>query len=227
METKKSKRADLEPKKSIFLQIGIVIALGLTLAAFEWESPVKQIVVTDKWETVSEDFVIKNTVFEDQKPAPKPVSVPVINIVDNDDPVDNDADFDMGIKPEDEIPVYTPPASIKLKEEDSFVDDTPFVSVQIMPEYPGGIGALKAFLSSNIDFPETAARTGIEGTVYVYFVVERDGTVSNIKTLRGINDECNEEAERVIGLLPKWKPGVQQGKTVRVSYTIPVSFKLQ
>ena len=227
METKKSKRADLEPKKSIFLQIGIVIALGLTLAAFEWESPVKQIVVTDKWETVGEDFVIKNTVFKDQKPAPKPVSVPVINIVDNDDLVDKTLDFDMGIKPEDEIPVYTPPASIKLKEEDSFVDDTPFVSVQNMPEYPGGIPALQSFLASNIKFPETAARAGIEGIVYVYFVVEKDGSVSNIKTLRGINDDCNEEAERIIGLLPKWKPGNQQGKTVRVSFTIPVGFKLQ
>lgn len=227
METKKSKRADLEPKKSIFLQIGIVIALGLTLAAFEWESPVKQLVVTEKWETLGEDFVIKNTVIEDKKPAPKPVSVPVINIVDNDDPVDNDADFDMGIKPDDEIPVFIPPVSVKLADENSLPDDTPFVSVQNMPEYPGGINALKTFLATNIKFPETAARVGIEGTVYVYFVVEKDGSVSNIKTLRGINDDCNEEAERVIGLLPKWKPGNQQGKTVRVSYTIPVSFKLQ
>jgi len=227
METKKSVRADLEPKKSIFLQIGIVVALGLTLAAFEWESPVKQIVVTDKWETVGEDLFIKNTVIVDKKPAPKPVSIPVINIVKNDDPVGDPFDFDMGIKPEDEIPVYVPPVSVELEDENSLPDDTPFVSVQIMPEYPGGIGALKAFLASNIDFPVTAARSGFEGTVYVYFVVERDGTVSNIKTLRGINDECNEEAERVIGLLPKWTPGIQQGKTVRVSFTIPVSFKLQ
>jgi periplasmic protein TonB len=227
METKKSKRADLEPKKSIFLQIGIVVALGLTLAAFEWESPVKQIVVTDNWETVGEDLFIKNTVIVDTKPAPKPVSIPVINIVDNDDPVGDPFDFDMGIKPEDEIPVYIPPVSVELKDENSLPDDTPFVSVQIMPEYPGGIDALKAFLASKINFPENAARAGIEGTVYVYFVVERDGTVSNIKTLRGINDECDEEAERVIGLLPKWKPGVQQGKSVRVSFTIPVGFKLQ
>lgn len=227
METKKSKRADLEPKKSIFLQIGIVVALGLTLAAFEWESPVKQIVVTDNWETVGEDFIIKNTVIEDTKPAPKPVSAPAINIVDNNDAVDNIVEIDMGINPEDEIPVYTPPASIKLKEEESFADDTPFVSVQNMPEYPGGISALQAFLASNIDYPEIAARSGIEGTVYVNFVVERDGTVSNIRILRGINDDCNEEAERVIGLLAKWKPGNQQGKTVRVSFTIPVSFKLQ
>jgi len=227
METKKSKRADLEPKKSIFLQIGIVVALGLTLAAFEWETPVKQIVVTDNWETVGEDFIIKNTVIEDTKPAPKPVSAPVINIVDNNDPVDNFVEIDLGINPEDEIPVYTPPASIKLKDEVSFADDTPFVSVQNMPEYPGGISALQAFLASKIDYPETASQSGIEGTVYVNFVVERDGTVSNIKTLRGINDDCNEEAERVIGMFPKWKPGNQQGKAVRVSFTIPVSFKLQ
>lgn len=227
METKKSKRADLEPKKSIFLQVGLIVALGLSLAAFEWESPVKQIAVIDHWETIEDDIVIKSTLIEDQKPAPKPVLAPLLNIVSNDDPTKDDPDIDLGINPEDEIPVYTPPAAVKFADEESVKDDIPLVLVQIMPEFPGGISALQAFLAKNIDFPATAVQTGIQGTVYVYFVVERDGKVSNIKTLRGINDDCDKEAERVISMLPTWKPGSQQGKPVRVSFTIPVIFKLQ
>ncbi len=227
METKKSKRVDLEPKKSIFLQVGLIVALGLSLAAFEWESPVKQIAVIDQWEGVEDDIVIKNTVIEDQKPAPKPVLAPMLNFVSNDDPTKDVPDIDMEINPGYEIPIYTPPATIKLADEESVKDDIPLVVVQIMPEFPGGISALQAFLAKNIDFPSTAVQTGIQGTVYVYFVVERDGKVSNIKTLRGINDDCDKEAERVISMLPAWKPGSQQGKPVRVSFTIPVIFKLQ
>jgi periplasmic protein TonB len=114
-----------------------------------------------------------------------------------------------------------------LEEEKSVVDDVPFVSAQTMPEFPGGIEALRAFLAKNIDFPETASERKIEGTVYVYFVVEKDGSVSNVKTLRGVGAGCDEEAERVIRKLPKWKPGEQQGKRVRVSFTIPVIFDLK
>ena len=226
METKKSNRADLEPKKSIFLQVGLIVALGLSLAAFEWESPVKQIAVPDFWQTVDDDLVIKNTVFEVKKPAPVPVSPPSIRIVDNDEE-GSPVTIDVEINPAEEVPDYIPPVAATLEDEKSVEDDIPFVSVQYMPEYPGGISALQAFLAKNIDFPAAAAQTGIQGTVYVYFVVERDGKVSNIKTLRGINEDCDKEAERVIGMLPAWKPGSQQGKPVRVSFTIPVIFKLQ
>jgi periplasmic protein TonB len=226
METKKSKHADLESKKGIFFQVGLIAALGLSLAAFEWKSPVKQIVVNTPWESVIEDVVIKNTVIEDNRPALKPVMSPTIRIVENDDPVKNDIVIDMGISPDEEGPVYASPAPANLEEEKSLPDEIPFIVVEKMPEFPGGMKALQEFLEKNTEYPQAAAETGIQGTVYLSFVVEKDGSVSNIKTLRGIGGGCNQEAERVIHLMPKWKPGNQFGKPVRVSYNVPVIFRL-
>jgi len=227
METKKSKRADLESKKSIFFQIGLIVALGLTLVAFEWESPVKQIVIDTQWEAVNEDVVIKNTIFVDRKPAPKPVLAPVIRIVDNNTSITQDLILDTEIKPDENQPEYIVPVPVHLEEENSLAEEIPFVAVEKMPEFPGGINALREFLAKNTDYPDAAKETGIQGTVYLYFVVEKDGSISGIKTLRGIGGGCTEEAERVLSMMPKWKPGNQFGKPVRVSYNVPVIFKLQ
>ena len=226
METKKSKRADLESKKSIFLQIGLILALGLSLAAFEWKTPVKQIVVTASWESVPEDVFIKNTIIQNRMPAPKPVVAPTIRIVDNTASVTEDLTIDTEIKPDDIQPEYVAPAQIQLEDEKSFVEEAPFVIVEKMPEFPGGIDAMQEFLAKNIEFPTAATEIGIQGTVYLYFVVEKDGSITHIKTLRGIGGGCDEEAERVISKMPKWNPGNQRGKPVRVSFNIPVIFKL-
>lgn len=227
METKKSKQADLESKKSIFFQIGLIAALGLTLAAFEWKSPVKQIIIDTPWEPVSEDVVIKNTFFEDRKPAPMPVVAPAIRIVDNNTSITEDLIIDTEIKPDDVQPEYVAPVPSHMEEENSLAEEIPFVAVEKMPEFPGGINALREFLAKNTEYPEAAKETGIQGTVYLYFVVEKDGSISGIKTLRGIGGGCTEEAERVLSIMPKWKPGNQFGKPVRVSYNVPVIFKLQ
>ena len=227
METKKSEHADLESKKSIFFQIGLIAALGLLLVAFEWKSPVKQIVVNTQWEAVDEDVVIKNTIFEDSKPAPKPVVAPAIRIVDNNTNITHEMAIDMEIKPNDIQPEYLIPIPAHLDEEKSLIEETLFIVVEHMPEFPGGIKALQEFLARNTVYPRAASEIGIQGTVYLYFVVEKDGSISNIKTLRGIGGSCNEEAERVLSIMPKWKPGNQFGKPVRVSYNVPVVFKLQ
>lgn len=227
MEAKKSKSADLESKRIIFLQVGLIVALGLSLAAFEWKSPVKKMSFTQTWDQVPEELVIKNPVIEDKKPLPKPVLAPLIRIVDNNKEIKDDVKIDADIKPDELIPEYTPPVKMDLQDEQTVDNEETFVVVEKMPEFPGGINALREFLAKNIDFPAAAASTGIEGTVYVYFIVEKDGSISNIKTVRGIGGGCDEEAERVITMLPKWKPGEQRGKPVRVSFNIPVIFKLK
>ena len=97
---------------------------------------------------------------------------------------------------------------------------------EITPEYPGGDKARLNFLRENIVYPKEAKEKRIQGTVYVGFVVEKDGTLSDIKVLRGIGGGCDEEAIRIVKMMPKWKPGKQRGKEVRVSFTMPVRFKL-
>ena len=96
-----------------------------------------------------------------------------------------------------------------------------------MPSFPGGEQKLLEYVAKNTKYPQIARESGIQGRVFIGFVVETDGSISNVKVLRGIGGGCDEEAVRVIKSLPKWKPGKQRGKAVRVSYQIPVNFKLQ
>ncbi len=104
--------------------------------------------------------------------------------------------------------------------------DEIFVIVEDMPQYPGGNNALSAFISQNLKYPENARKNKVEGTVYAQFVVEKDGSVSNIRILQSLHPECDAEVLRVLALMPKWTPGKQRGKPVRVQFNLPVSFKL-
>ena len=106
-------------------------------------------------------------------------------------------------------------------------NDKVFEKVEDMPEFPGGEQAMMDFVAKNVQYPKEAMEKGISGRVFVSFIVEKDGSVSNVKVMRGIGGGCDEEAVRVISGLPKWKPGKQEGKPVRVSYQMPINFKLQ
>ncbi len=99
--------------------------------------------------------------------------------------------------------------------------------VEQMPAFPGGEEKLLEFLSKNIEYPEEARKAEIQGRVFVGFVVEKDGSVGDVKVLRGIGGGCDEEAVRVVKSMPKWKPGMHKGEPVRVSYQIPIHFKLE
>jgi periplasmic protein TonB len=105
-------------------------------------------------------------------------------------------------------------------------DGNAYSVVEDMPEFPGGEEARIKFLSKNLKYPEKAREKSIEGTVYVQFVVEKDGSLTNIKVKRGIGGGCDEECLRVVKLMPKWKPGKQNGKEVRVQYMLPIKFIL-
>lgn len=98
--------------------------------------------------------------------------------------------------------------------------------VDKMPEYPGGNQAMSRFMAENIKYPQEAKTKGVTGVVFVAFIIEKDGSVSNVSVLRGVGAGCNEEAMRVVGKMPKWKPGENKGKPVRVEFNLPVKFKL-
>jgi TonB family protein len=104
--------------------------------------------------------------------------------------------------------------------------DEIFMVVEKVPQFPGGESARIAFMGSNIRYPQEAMEEGIQGTVYVSFVVEKDGSISNIKILRDIGGGCGQEAVRVVSMMPKWEPGTQRGKAVRVQFNMPVTFTL-
>lgn len=227
MELKKSPKADLESKKLIFTEIGLIIGLALMLVAFEWKSYDKT--VMDMGERQAEDITEEIIPITEQKikpPPPAPVQQVVkINIVEDDVEVDDDLDIDVEADQNTEVDEYIAP--VQREDEESAEETQIFMVVESMPEFPGGETALYKFLAENIKYPQMAKESGIQGRVFVTFVVERDGKVTDVRVLRGIGGGCDEEAIRVVKNMPKWAPGKQRGKSVRVQYNLPVKFTLQ
>lgn len=225
METKKTPKADLETKKTVFTEVGLVVALALILFAFNYKSYDKS-EVTDFQVRVDDtpEEIIPITK-QEVKPPPQapPPQVTVINIVNDDVEVETDIDIDVEADQETEIQDYVP----VVKEEEEVVEMEIFTVVESMPGYPGGDATRMQFLQENIKYPQMARESGIQGTVYVTFVVETDGRVTDVRVLRGIGGGCDEEAIRVIQLMPKWVPGKQRGKPVRVQFNMPIKFTLQ
>ncbi len=118
-------------------------------------------------------------------------------------------------------------AQVTVEDEEEEVEDEIFQVVEQDPEYPGGVDALYKFIQQNLKYPQLAKENNITGRVFVQFVVEKDGSVSNVKAARDIGGGCGAEAVRVIKSMPKWTPGQQRGKAVRAAYTLPVNFVLQ
>ena len=226
MEEKKSPKANLENKKLIFTQIGLIISLAIAWMAFEHKSYDKREIdpsLLRQTEVLDEEMV-EITKQEEQKP--QPVEVPKqttqLEIV-QDDVETEDLNINAEVEQNEVIEEYVAPEI----EEEEVVEQEIFQIVEEMPSFPGGDVKLMEYIAKNIKYPQIARESGIQGRVFIGFVVEPDGSISNVKLLRGIGGGCDEEAMRVIKSLPKWKPGKQRGKAVRVSYQIPVMFKLQ
>jgi len=227
MEVKKSPKADLENKKSIFMQVGLVIVLGLVFIAFEWTTTdvdVSQFEIQDDLD--AEEEIIPITRQEEVKPPPPPPPpkvTDVLNIVEDDVELDEELDIeDTEMNQDDEVD-FTDIAVEDEEEEDAPV----FYIVEDMPEFPGGEAALHTYIAKSIKYPVIAQENGMQGRVYISFVIGAKGTVEDIKVARGVDPALDKEAIRVISKMPKWKPGKQRGKPVKVSFTVPINFVLQ
>ena len=226
MEEKKTPKANLENKKVTFLLAGLSISLLLALAAFGYKSYDKEKINEEaSAREVVEDQEMMELIKEEE-PEPQPVEVPKkaiqLEVVDDDVKVE-DVEINAEVDQEEVIEEIV---QVEVQEEE-VVEQEIFQIVEEMPAFPGGEAKLMEYVGKNIKYPQIARETGIQGRVFIGFVVEPDGSVSNVKLLRGIGGGCDEEAMRVVKSMPKWKPGKQRGKAVRVSYQIPVFFKLQ
>ncbi|MDO5315559.1 MAG: energy transducer TonB [bacterium] len=226
MEEKKSPKANLENKKLMFMQIGMIISLLIAWLAFEHKSYDKREIdpsLLNREVTIDEEMV-EITKQDEQKP--QPVEVPKqttqLEIVQDDVEVE-DIEINADVQQDEVIEEYVAPEAV----EEEVVEQEIFKIVEEMPAFPGGEAKLMEYVAKNVKYPQIARETGVQGRVYVNFVVEPDGSVSNVSVLRGIGGGCDEEAIRVVKSMPKWKPGKQRGKAVRVSYMLPVNFKLQ
>ena len=225
MEEKKSPKANLENKKLMFTQIGLIISLAIIWAVFEYKSYNKRELSFDVRATeVVEEEMVEIT---KQEQKPQPVEVPKqttqIEIVKDDVEVEDDVEIDANVDQNEVIVEYVAPEV----EDEEIVEQEIFMVVEEMPEFPGGVAKLGDYLAKNIKYPQMARESGVQGRVFINFVIEPDGHVSNVKVMRGIGAGCDEEAVRVVKSMPKWKPGKQRGKAVRVSYNLPVNFQLK
>ena len=228
MEIKKSPKADLEGNKLTWVLIGYVLILAAVFVAFEWTERDKKVTTdTGIVEPIFEEEMIPITEQEEPKQAPPPPEAPkveeVLQIAENDAEVEETTIKSSEDDNEAVEIKYVEP----VVEEEEPVEEEIFQVVENMPEFPGGMGALMKFLGKNIKYPTIAQENGVQGRVIVQFVVNKDGTIVDPVVVRSVDPYLDKEALRVVKAMPKWKPGMQRGKTVRVKYTVPVTFKLQ
>ena len=226
MQLKKSQKASLEDKKVVYVLMGFVFVLSLCYVALEWtEKEVTKYEVADMEFTFEEEVEIQQTTQETTPPPPPPPvqEVEVLNVVEDDvetESIEINTEDDKDVEVVIAAPVEAP-----VEEEE---EEVVFVVVETMPEFPGGQQALFKYLSENVKYPVIAQENGIQGRVICQFVVNKDGPIVDVEVVRSGGDaSLDKEAVRVIKSMPKWKPGKQRGKAVRVKYTVPVNFRLQ
>ena len=228
MEVKKSPKADLENKKTTNLLAGAIIILAVLFVGFEWSERDKKVTTDTGIETVIfEEEIIPITEQEQPKQAPPPPEAPkveeVLEIMDNDSQVE-ESTIQASDDTQAAVEVKYTPVEV---EEEEVEEQQIFQVVEEMPEFPGGMGECMKFLGKNIKYPTISQENGVQGRVIVQFVVNRDGSIVDPVVVRGVDPYLDKEALRVISSMPKWKPGKQRGKAVRVKYTVPVTFRLQ
>ena len=229
MEIKKSEKASLENKKLLFIEIGLVVSLAITLFAFEWTSTeTETALLEDTTEILVEEEII-STQMDTPPPPPAAPKIPIlsdqIDIVDDEIEIEDDMfmnledDASLGV----EIMDY-----VEVEEEEVEEEAIPFQLVEEKPSFQGGdANQFSKWVNSRLVYPEIAKENGVQGRVTLQFTVEKDGSVTKVKVLRGVDPSLDKEAVRVVSMSPKWKPGKQRDRAVPVTYTFPVIFQLR
>ena len=229
MEIKKSEKANLENKKLLFTEIGLIVSLLIVFIAFEWTSKeTNTSILEDNTEILVEEEII-STNMETPPPPPAAPKIPVlsdqIDIVDDEIELEDDMfmnledDASLGV----EIMDY-----VEVQEEVVEEEAIPFQLVEEKPSFQGGdANQFSKWVNSRLVYPEIAKENGVQGRVTLQFTVEKDGTVTKVKVLRGVYPSLDKEAVRVVSMSPKWKPGKQRDRAVPVTYTFPVIFQLR
>ena len=220
MESKKNKKYELEPKRPLFFGIGMMISLSLALVAFEWKSPIDPVVAFDVPEELPfEPIIIPPTIVE-PPPTPKAIKIKPVEIEIPE--AEETPLIDSEAKEEDVIDVFIP-----IEKTVETPDEAVRSFAEVMPTFEGGMENFYKFMGKNIRYPKTAKQMGVQGRVFVQFVVEEDGSLSDIHVIKGIGAGCDEEAVRVMEKVPNFIPAKQGDVRVRVQMVIPINFTLQ
>ena len=222
MKPKKNPNVDLENKRGLYLQIGLAISLLLILGAFEFRSYEKGLSSLGVFDLETEwEEEIENTFREEKPPPPPPPPPEEIIIVEDEEEIENEIEIEDTESDED----------LEIEEEEEATDEI-FMIVEDMPRFQGCTDdactqqKIMTYIARNTKYPPIAKENNITGRVFISFVVDKTGSVTKVKILRGVDKYLDAEAVRVVKSMPKFKPGKQRGKPVNVQYNVPINFKL-
>lgn len=224
MELKKNPKVDLRKKAALFLNIGFVISLLIVIMAFQHKFPTDN--KPESLGKVDENFekTIEIPPTEQEPPPPPKTEQPKIIEVANDKKIDNDIKINLDVEANEETKV----APVKVHQEPIKEEKAEqiFTIVEDQPTPKGGMAAFYNYVAKHMEYPAQARRMNVEGKVYVQFVVDKDGSLTDVKVLKGIGAGCDKEAISIIKHAPKWNPGKQRGRPVKVRMVIPIVFQL-
>ena len=227
MEVKKTEGANLENKRLLFIELGLILALAITFGAFSWSTKEKQAAVLDAGPAVTIEE--ENIPITQEAPPPETPKIPVlsdqIDIIDDDIQVEENI---LNLDDNDDLVIEIKDYVEGPEEEEIEEEEIPYVFVEQKPSFRGGdANSFSKWVASKLVYPEIAKETGIQGRVMVAFSINTDGSVSNVRVTRSLDPALDKEAVRVISSSPKWTPGKQRDRAVKVSYSIPVIFQLR
>jgi protein TonB len=226
MEIKKNPEVDVQNKRTLLFEVGFAVALAVVIAAFLYTPGEYRIEQVEQVAEVVEEEITEIT-RQDQKPPEVPkrteitVITDVLSIVTNDEKISTNVDF---AEFAEDVEIIQQVAV----EEENLEDDQPFVRVEQMPSFMGGdLTTFRNWVMQQVRYPQIAQENNITGRVMLQFVIEKDGSLTNIKVIQTPDSSLSDEAIRVLKTSPKWTPGRQSNKPARVMYTLPVEFRLQ
>jgi protein TonB len=226
MEAKKTPSADLNRTVGMFTNLGLAVAVGLTLLAFEYksydDSGLKDLgAASDSFEDIID---VPITQQPPPPPPPPPMEQPVIQEIPDEVKIEEkiDVNFDVDVKETTVIKEVVITEAVVIEEKADAIFDV----VETQPNPPGGMSGWNKYLSDNLKYPTQARRMGVEGSVILVFVINTDGSIQDVEVLRGIGGGCDEEAVKIVKNAPKWEPGKQRGRAVRTRMRLPIKFKL-
>ena len=226
MEARKNPKYDLRQYQTLFFNIGLVLSLLMVIAAFEWRFYDKEDLM-NMGPTNVEFVETMDVPLTEQPPPPPPKALKNVEIIAVEDveDIEEDIDIDLDIDMTEDMAIEeVQPVEIEEPEEEE--TEEVFLIVEEPPAPVGGMEAFYNYVNENIQYPRQARTMRIEGRVFVQFVVDKDGSITNVEVLKGIGGGCDEEAVRVVKNAPKWHPGKQRGRPVRVKMVLPITFKL-
>lgn len=222
MEPKKTEKANLDKKRGLYFNVGLVVTMAIVVFAFEKKSYDRDDIVLQGQVTEIVEDLLDIPPTEQPPPPPPKIQQPEIIEVPDEEEIEEEIEVDLDIEITEEEVIE----EIVFEEVEEEVADEIFTIVEDPAGPKGGLKAFYQYVGDKIKYPSQARRMGIEGRVFVEFVVDKDGSIINVKAIKGIGAGCDEEAVRIIKMHPKWRPGKQRGKPVKQKIVMPINFKL-